>query len=182
MFLLERLFRPLHCRHTISDSMSKPQIHKENPGQIFWWVFSGAFLLVAVVVLEHLRSDLPLRLTQLIFPALLGGLAGYLLGRSDLRWRRLSSRLEDSERRFRKLCQDTPAMLHTLDGEGRLLYVSQTWLDRLGYQRDQVIGKNFFDLIINEDNPPLKSDHLEKLRQQGEINEIHYRLRHANQI
>lgn len=160
--------------------MSKQASKTTGPARTIWWVLGGAFVLVGVMVGEHLVSGLPLSPVQLTFSALLGSLAGYLLGRSDLRWRNLNLRLEDSERRFQKLCQDTPAMLHSLDSKGRILYVSQTWLDRLGYQRDQVVGNNFFDFVAGDNLDEVKSTHLETLRKQGEISEVHYRLRHAN--
>ena len=41
----------------------------------------------------------------------------------------------------------TPVMMHTLDQERRFLAVSDYWLDNLGYERDEVIGKCVFDFL-----------------------------------
>jgi diguanylate cyclase (GGDEF)-like protein/PAS domain S-box-containing protein len=41
----------------------------------------------------------------------------------------------------------TPAMLFSLDAEGRLIAVSDYWLLATGYGRDAVIGRNFADFI-----------------------------------
>ncbi len=46
-----------------------------------------------------------------------------------------------SEARYRSLYQTTPAMLHAIDPEGRLLMVSDAWLERLGYAREDVLGR-----------------------------------------
>ncbi len=45
------------------------------------------------------------------------------------------------ERRYRMLYQDTPAMLHTIDADGRITAVTDHWLEKLGYRRDEVIGR-----------------------------------------
>jgi len=45
-------------------------------------------------------------------------------------------------RRQHELYNDTPAMLYCLDGEGRLVEASRQWLEKLGYTREQVIGRN----------------------------------------
>jgi PAS domain S-box-containing protein len=34
----------------------------------------------------------------------------------------------------------TPAMLHSIDERGRLVSVSDAWLAKLGYTRDEVLG------------------------------------------
>ncbi len=49
--------------------------------------------------------------------------------------------LRKSEERYRSLYHDTPAMLHSIDANGRLLSVSDYWLEAMGYARDEVIGQ-----------------------------------------
>jgi PAS domain S-box-containing protein len=49
--------------------------------------------------------------------------------------------LGDSESRYRSLYNHTPAMLHSIDSEGRLISVSDFWLEALGYRREEVIGR-----------------------------------------
>jgi diguanylate cyclase (GGDEF)-like protein/PAS domain S-box-containing protein len=60
------------------------------------------------------------------------------------------SQLANSEQRFRRLYTQTPAMLHSIDARGRMLSVSQLWLDTLGYRQDQVIGRAFTDFLTAE--------------------------------
>ncbi len=49
--------------------------------------------------------------------------------------------LRKSEERYRTLYHNTPAMLHSIDANGRLLSVSDYWLEAMGYSRDEVIGQ-----------------------------------------
>jgi len=41
----------------------------------------------------------------------------------------------------------TPAMLHTIDAKGCITDVSDYWLDKLGYSRDEVIGRSILDFL-----------------------------------
>ena len=53
--------------------------------------------------------------------------------------------LRKSEERYRSLYHHTPAMLHSIDINGRLVSVSDYWLEVLGYERDEVIGRKLTD-------------------------------------
>jgi hypothetical protein len=55
--------------------------------------------------------------------------------------RALEADLRASEQRCRHLYEYTPVMLHSIDAAGRLVSVSQCWLDKLGYTREEVIGR-----------------------------------------
>jgi PAS domain S-box-containing protein len=44
--------------------------------------------------------------------------------------------------RLRNFYHLSPTMLHTMDGDGRLLDVSEQWLRKLGYRREYVLGRN----------------------------------------
>lgn len=60
---------------------------------------------------------------------------------------RLDKRTLALRERIRKLYEATPAMLHSIDTAGRLLTVSDTWLSKLGYTRDEVIGRPSIDFL-----------------------------------
>jgi PAS domain S-box-containing protein len=55
--------------------------------------------------------------------------------------------LRRSEERYRRLYNDTPVMLHSIDKDGRLISVSNFWLETLGYERDEVIGRRSTDFL-----------------------------------
>jgi PAS domain S-box-containing protein len=54
------------------------------------------------------------------------------------------------ERQYRDLYQSTPAMLYTLGRDGRIKAVSDHWLEKLGYQREEVIGRPVTDFMTDE--------------------------------
>jgi PAS domain S-box-containing protein len=55
--------------------------------------------------------------------------------------------LERAERRYEDLYHSTPAMLHTIDADGRITDVSDHWLEKLGYKREAVIGRSILDFL-----------------------------------
>jgi PAS domain S-box-containing protein len=55
--------------------------------------------------------------------------------------------LTDSEARYKSLYNKTPVMLHSIDPQGRLISVSDYWLECLGYDRSEVIGRKSVDFL-----------------------------------
>ena len=58
--------------------------------------------------------------------------------------------LQESETRYRHLYEETPAMLHSVDDQGRLVSVSHDWLEKLGYQQGEVIGQQLSMFLADE--------------------------------
>ena len=58
-----------------------------------------------------------------------------------------TSRLAESELRVRRLYEATPAILHSIGPDGRILHVSDRWLGLLGYQRHEVVGRLSSDFL-----------------------------------
>lgn len=55
--------------------------------------------------------------------------------------------LRESEKRFRLMFDQAPVCYQSLDQEGRFLEVNQTWLDTLGYAREEVVGRHFTEFM-----------------------------------
>jgi PAS domain S-box-containing protein len=55
--------------------------------------------------------------------------------------------LAASEARCRRLYEGSPAMLHSIDREGRLVAVSDAWLNKLGYRREEVQGRLLVEFL-----------------------------------
>ncbi|XSE93955.1 PAS domain S-box protein [Pseudomyxococcus flavus] len=58
--------------------------------------------------------------------------------------------LREEEEKFRSLYKNTPAMMHSIDSEGRLVSVSEFWLSTLGYTREEVLGRRSVDFFTPE--------------------------------
>ena len=58
--------------------------------------------------------------------------------------------LRESRRRYRNLYDNTPVMLHSIDREERLVSVSHYWLSRMGYTREEVLGRPVSDFMNEE--------------------------------
>ena len=58
-----------------------------------------------------------------------------------------TSQLADSEQRVRRLYEATPAILHSIGPDGRILNVSDRWLALMGYEREEVIGRASSDFL-----------------------------------
>jgi diguanylate cyclase (GGDEF)-like protein/PAS domain S-box-containing protein len=141
---------------------------------------AGALVVIAVTCFDRSIHNLPIEFSQIWLSVIFGGLTGILFSLLTVRLRDMSRRLESSDKNFRQFYLKTPALLHSMDSEGRLLYVSQSWLDTLGYTREEVIGKNFFDFVIGENISEIRAEHFNKLKAVGEIRELTYLLRLAN--
>lgn len=63
---------------------------------------------------------------------------------------RLEEELRQKESRYRALYEKTPAMVHSSDRSGRLIAVSDFWLDSLGYRREEVIGHSPLEFMTDE--------------------------------
>ena len=69
----------------------------------------------------------------------------FFLGRIILHFegnRALTRALVESEQRFRGFYNETPVMLTATDPEGRIVAASDHWLEVLGYERHEVVGRN----------------------------------------
>ncbi|MBV8696797.1 MAG: PAS domain-containing protein, partial [Bradyrhizobium sp.] len=44
----------------------------------------------------------------------------------------------------------TPAMMHSIDTQGRLISVSDAWLTKLGYTREEVLGRPSAEFLTAE--------------------------------
>lgn len=54
------------------------------------------------------------------------------------------------EAQIQRLNDSIPVMLHSIDREGKLVNVNQYWLDKLGYHREEVIGRKSIDFLTQE--------------------------------
>jgi len=84
--------------------------------------------------------------------------------------------LRRSEERFRSLYQRTPLPLHSLDAEGRIEEVTEAWLEMMGYQRNEVIGRPLVTFMAEASAQQFARSDWPLLLQQGRLGDTEYRV------
>ena len=74
--------------------------------------------------------------------------------------------------KYRDLYRSTPAMLHILDAAGRLVTVTDHWLQKLGYERSEVIGRPVLEFYSDADKERWAGGKLESLINAGDFNNL----------
>jgi PAS domain S-box-containing protein len=107
--------------------------------------------------------------------------------------RRMSEQiLSESEERFKMLFDKAPIGYQSIDGNGYLLEVNETWLEMMGYQKNEVLGHWFGEFLTPESansfNSKCKSFQYERtfkaefemIRKDGSVIKIHLQGRIGN--
>tara|TARA_R110002096_G_scaffold154_28_gene995 strand:+ start:432 stop:2234 length:1803 start_codon:yes stop_codon:yes gene_type:complete len=74
--------------------------------------------------------------------------------------------------KYRTLYRATPAMLHTVDGDGLIVTVTDHWLQKLGYSRDEVIGRPITDFFSSRDRKFYADGRMQELISAGDFNNL----------
>ena len=61
--------------------------------------------------------------------------------------RQAEAELRASQERYRSLFDDTPDMIHMVDTEGRIIDVNPAELKRLGFSREELVGRPVLDIV-----------------------------------
>jgi PAS domain S-box-containing protein len=73
------------------------------------------------------------------------------------------------DRKYRQLYRATPAMLHTVDTKGCVVTVTDHWLQKMGYARDEVVGRSIMDFYSPADRKRIGTEELQALIMGGEF-------------
>ncbi len=85
------------------------------------------------------------------------------------------SELSDQARanfKYRTLYRSTPAMLHTVDGDGLIITVTDHWLNKLGFRREEVLGRPITDFMSAADQNKYADGRLQALIAEGDFNNL----------
>ncbi len=74
--------------------------------------------------------------------------------------------------KYRTLYRSTPAMLHTVDGDGLIVTVTDHWLSKLGFRRDEVLGRPITDFMSVADQKTYADGRLQQLIAEGDFNNV----------
>jgi PAS domain S-box-containing protein len=114
--------------------------------------------------------------------AMLRNLAG-IVGAMLVQRRELlatSGRLAHSEQQVRRLYEATPAILHSIDSDGRILHVSDRWLTLLGYERPEVIGRLSSDFLAPASRIYAREVVLPEFFRTGRCERVEYQFVHRD--
>ncbi|WP_342310457.1 EAL domain-containing protein [Burkholderia pyrrocinia] len=79
-----------------------------------------------------------------------------------------------TDRHYRTLYESTPAMLHSIDPQGRLVHVSDVWLATFGYTRDEVIDRRWADFLTPASRDYATDVAIPELFRNGQCEAIEY--------
>ncbi len=71
--------------------------------------------------------------------------------------------------KYRDLYRSMPAMLHTIDGDGKIVTVTDHWLRKLGYAREEVVGRYVTDFYTAKDRARYTKPRLKALIAEGDF-------------
>ena len=71
--------------------------------------------------------------------------------------------------KYRQVYRSTPAILHTVDAEGRVVTVTDHWLQKMGYARDEVVGRSIMDFYSSADRKRVADGRLKDVVGGGEF-------------
>ena len=71
--------------------------------------------------------------------------------------------------KYRQLYRAMPAMLHTVDVEGRVITATDHWLQKMGYARDEVVGRSIMDFYSEADRKRFAAGRLQDVISGGEF-------------
>ncbi|MDH5621209.1 MAG: sigma 54-interacting transcriptional regulator, partial [Gammaproteobacteria bacterium] len=74
--------------------------------------------------------------------------------------------------KYRTLYRSTPAMLHTVDGNGFIITVTDHWLQKLRYKREEVVGRPITDFFSERDRKRYADNRLRELIADGDFNNL----------
>jgi len=82
--------------------------------------------------------------------------------------------IRQAKEKFQTLYNFTPAMLYSIDKEGKLISVSDYWLEVMGYTREEVIGRKSCDFLTDESSKYANEVVLPLFFKTGSCNAIEY--------
>ncbi|MBS1213504.1 MAG: sensory box protein, partial [Proteobacteria bacterium] len=88
--------------------------------------------------------------------------------------------LQESEERFRQVAEMTGEWLWEQDPQGRYIYSSVAVRDILGYEPEEILGKNYLDLLTPQDEAHWRSELAPLPNVQQRFSRLVNRYRHRN--
>ncbi len=88
--------------------------------------------------------------------------------------------LRESEERYRALFARAPALLHSVDADGRISAVNESWLEVLGYSESEVLGRPSIEFLADDNRERARTVTIPKVRNEGSVTDVPHRFRKKN--
>ncbi|MDZ7860692.1 MAG: PAS domain S-box protein [Candidatus Krumholzibacteriota bacterium] len=85
----------------------------------------------------------------------------------------------ETNEKFSKMYENIPLPYHSLDKNGCFIDVNPAWVEMLGYENDEVTGKNFAE-FLHPDSKRQFDKHFPELKKRGYIHDAQFRIRHKD--
>ena len=89
---------------------------------------------------------------------------------------RVKDAMKNREEHSRNFYDRMPSMMHSIDNNGRLLSVSDCWLEKIGYKREEVIGRKSVEFLTEESRRYAETVALPKFKKTGYARDIPYKF------
>lgn len=83
--------------------------------------------------------------------------------------RRTEEALQQAEERSSRLYNSLPVMLHSVDSQGKIISVSDFWLEKTGFSREEVIGRSLRNFIPDNHRDYRLDEILPRLVREGGV-------------
>jgi PAS domain S-box-containing protein len=91
--------------------------------------------------------------------------------------KRIKNEIKENRELYQSCFKNAPVPYQFLDKKGKILDVNQIWLKTLGYIRNEVLDRYFYELIHPDQISGFK-ENFKIFKENGEIHDIHFNLRH----
>jgi two-component system cell cycle sensor histidine kinase/response regulator CckA len=90
---------------------------------------------------------------------------------------RLEHRLKESEEKYHDLYDRAPDGYYSIGEDGLIVEVNQTFLDMLGYQRDEIVGKMYLDNLLSLESVGVCHIKFPELKRLGSLRNVEISLK-----
>jgi PAS domain S-box-containing protein len=149
-----------------------------GPGMVVAALGAGTALwLIDVAGFEESRTALRV-IATVCFLATCGAIAlmQRALARRQAELETALSEAVAAKRRVEQMLTQTPAMIHSVDPQGRLIAVSDLWLTKLGYTREEVIGRRSTDFLTAASQQRALGEVFPRFYAEGRVENVEYQM------
>ncbi|HBS42047.1 MAG TPA: hypothetical protein DEA26_05155 [Oceanospirillales bacterium] len=140
-------------------------------------IFITSVMVILLTPLSSVSSSVAIhRDLTLYFPLMLTVLPATILSVAVYSARRSREQIRLTAEDHARLYERTPAIMHSIDSQGRLVAVSDAWLTLLGYSRDEVLGRKSTDFLSPESARRAREEVIPDFFRTGSIEKVPYQM------